>query len=243
MFSKYYILITCKWLYRPSHFAGVFWCALTPLAHGSCLSFCTTILSEQVLDSTPPTDIRKALPRHSDLSSLHIGASTAFIRDTEFHYQPTVLLRSGDNVLTCRWIKGLESRSASSSEILIESCRMGNVNGIGGWKEGHNSCEDMPCDLAERCRPLGETAASCGEFSESLAPFLLSAWRRNFENCRWSFCDAKISLCGKVFFFRFTGSMSWNYIVSFGRRFRVVGSLSFLEVSGQISSRTSTILF
>ena len=54
---------------------------------------------------------------------------------------------------------------------------MGNVNGIGGWKEGHNSFEDMPCDLVERCRRLGETAASCGEFSETLAPFLLSARR------------------------------------------------------------------
>ena len=52
---------------------------------------------------------------------------------------------------------------------------MVNVNGIGGWKEGHNSFEDMLCDLAERCRSLGETAASCGEFSESLAPFLLCA--------------------------------------------------------------------
>lgn len=182
-------------------FCRCLWCTVTPLVHGSCLSFCTTILSEQVPGSTPPTDIRKALLRHSDLSSVHIRASTAFIRDTEFHHQPTVLLRSGDNVLTCLWIKGLESRSASSSEILIESCRMGNVNGIGGWKEGHNSFEVMPCDLVVRCRPLGETAGSCGEFSETLAPFLLSAWRRDLEKRRWSFCDAKISHHGRIFFF------------------------------------------
>jgi len=52
---------------------------------------------------------------------------------------------------------------------------MGNVNGIGGWKEGLNSFEDMPCDLVERCRPLGVNATSCGGFSETLAPFLLSA--------------------------------------------------------------------
>ena len=200
MFSEYFLLITCKWLYRPSHFAGVFWCTVTPLVHGSCLSFCTAMLSEQVPDSTPPTDIRKALLRHSDLSSVHIRTNTAFIWDTKFHYQPTVLLRSGDNVLTCRWIKGLESRSAFSSEILIESCRMGNMNGIGGWKGGHYSFEDMPCGLAERCRHLGETTSSCGEFSETLAPFLLSAWRRNLEKRRWSFCDAKISHYGRIFF-------------------------------------------
>ena len=60
------------------------------------------ILSEQVSGSTPPTDIRNALLQHSDLSSVHIRASIAFVRDAEFHYQPTVLLRSGDNALTCR---------------------------------------------------------------------------------------------------------------------------------------------
>jgi hypothetical protein len=31
---------------------------------------------------------------------------------------------------------GLESRSATLSEILIALCRMGNVNEIEGWKEG-----------------------------------------------------------------------------------------------------------
>lgn len=49
------------------------------------------------------------------------------------------------------------------------------MNEIGRSKEGHNSLEDMPCDLVERCRRLGETVASYGEFSEKLAPFLLSA--------------------------------------------------------------------
>jgi len=52
---------------------------------------------------------------------------------------------------------------------------MGNVNRIGGWKEGHNSFEDMQCDLVERCKLLGENAAPCGVLSETLAPFLLSA--------------------------------------------------------------------
>jgi hypothetical protein len=65
------------------------------------------MLSEQVPGSTPPTDIRKALPRHSDLSSVHIRASTAFIRDTEFRYQPTALLRSEDNVFNLSLNKGI----------------------------------------------------------------------------------------------------------------------------------------